>query len=128
MQFVYVDPSRNLLHIIYVATVGKDEGLQLLGDVNRALLQLTPGFRVLTDLRDLRSVDDDGYVFIRHVMDVCRTQGLTKVVRIVPRAMADFGFGIMSIFHYDRDIAVVNCLNLEEALDRLALQDGKQEP
>lgn len=124
MTFVYADGSRNLLHMIFVGMLDGAEARRMLDAAKRALESLRPGFAILTDLRDLRAVKRDAIKIIEELMDLCNERGLGKVVRVLPVETENFGFAIMSFFHYSHDVHVVTCLNLEEAGAHLSAASG----
>ena len=115
MNFVYADASRNLLHLIYVGTLDKAAAEQMLDAVKRARVCLRPGFDILADLRDLKAVEKDAVSSIHEQMHILDARGAGKVVRVLPNETENFGFAIMSIFHYGQEVRFVTCLNLEEA-------------
>ena len=120
MNFVYADESRKLLHLIYVGTLHKAAAQAVLEATRVALRSLPPGFDVLSDLRELKSVDKEAIPTLDEIMDLVNAHGVGKVVRILPAATEDFGFAIMSLFHYGHAVRIVTCLHLEEAVARLS--------
>ena len=125
MHFVYADASRNLLHVIYVGTLDKAAAQHVRDAVKASRVSLRPGFDVLADLRDLKAVDNDAVTIIDELMDFLNECGAGKVVRVLPDETENFGFAIMSIFHYGRDVRVVTCLDLEEAMAALSFSRGR---
>ena len=126
MHLVYANAKQNLLHLILVGALGKAEGKALLEDVERALPSVQRGFVLLTDLRDVTSVDADAYAFVKELMELCEERGVKKVVRVLGETEDDLGFTIMSFFHYGHNVAVVTCLNMDQALRRLSIeQEGE---
>jgi len=120
VNFVYADESRKLLHLIYVGTLDKAAAQAVLAATRGALPSLTPGFDVLSDLRELKAVDKEAIAALDELMDLINAHGVGQVVRILPAQTEDFGFGIMSLFHYGHAVRIVTCLHLEEAVARLA--------
>lgn len=120
MNFVYADESRKLLHLIYAGTLDKAAAQALLEATRGALHALTPSFDVLSDLRELKAVDKDAIAALDELMDLINAHGVEQVVRILPAATEDFGFAIMSLFHYGQAVRIVTCLCLEEAVARLS--------
>ena len=120
MNFVYADEARKLLHVIYVGTLDTAAAHALLEATRGALRSLTPGFDVLSDLRELKAVDKEAIAEVDELMDLINAHGVGKVIRILPAATEDFGFAIMSLFHYGHAVRIVTCLHLEEAVARLA--------
>jgi hypothetical protein len=119
MNFVYADEAQNLLHLIFVGTLDRAAGQPLLDAVKRALLPLRPGIVVLSDLRDLKAVDKEALPCIDELMELVNAHGVRKVVRVLPAPTENFGFAIMSLFHYGHDVRFVACLQLEEAVAHL---------
>jgi len=115
MNFTYADASRNLLHLIFAGTLDATAAAELLKDVTKASLHLRPGFDVLSDFRDLKSIDRKAIRMVDDLMEFLTRQGVGRVVRILPSEKENFGLAIMSIFHYGKDVRFVTCLNLEEA-------------
>lgn len=86
-------------------------------DINK----LKKGFSVLTDLSSLESVDIKVRPFIVKLMDLLNSNGVSKVVRIIPNNDKDIGFMIMSMFHYSSDVAIYTCKTHQEAEKHLKL-------
>jgi anti-anti-sigma regulatory factor len=91
------------------------ESLQLL------LAEMQPGFQLLTDLSEVKSMSTSTAPYIGQIMELCTQKGLESVIRVLPaEARNDIGFGIMSQFHYGPHVQIVICDSLEEARDHLA--------
>ena len=119
MSFAYADDTRNLLHLIYVGTLDRAEAKALLEAARKVLPSLRRGFDILSDLRDLKVIEREAVEVVDELMELCNQHGSGRVVRVLPNATENFGFPIMSIFHYDRDVRFVTCLDLEEATKHL---------
>jgi hypothetical protein len=52
---------------------------------------------------------------IERTMDRIRTQGVARIVRIIPDPRKDIGFNIMSLFHYPEGLQIITCENQAEA-------------
>jgi len=116
---VEVDKTANLLSIDYGGRIDVEE-IQQCGEKIRSLLgDLQPGFRLLTDLTNLESMDLECVPHIKRMMDLCNKQGVHTVVRVIPDPHKDIGLNIMSLFHYDRRVHIVTCKNLAEAKSAL---------
>jgi hypothetical protein len=120
VNFVYADESRNLLHLIYVGKLDCAEAKRMFDATKRTLAPLRRGFDILADLRDLKAVEKDAVKIIDKLMDLCNERGVRRIVRVVSNHTDDFGFGIMSCFHYDHNVRFVTCLTLNEAVERLS--------
>lgn len=121
MNFVYVDDSRNLLHLIYVGMLDKTSAGQLRNAVMAVSARFRDGFDILADLRDVKGVEKEAVSIIDELMELLDKRGVRRVVRILPEDTENFGFGIMSIIHYSHDVRFVTCLNLEEAMAALSI-------
>jgi anti-anti-sigma regulatory factor len=86
-----------------------------LGELQAAVDSVPTGFRLLVDLTNLKSMSTACAPYIDQVMDLCNEKGVTKVVRIVPDSKKDIGLGIMSHFHYSRDVQIITCETADEA-------------
>jgi hypothetical protein len=120
MVQVAADKSRNLLTISYSQEVGLEEAKGCVEKVKTLLAEVKPGFRLLTDLSGLETMDVACAVYIRRAMDWCNRKGVQKVVRVIPDPHKDIGLNIMSLFHYRHGVPIVTCARMEEALAILA--------
>jgi hypothetical protein len=114
-----VDASRNLLKVSYTKHVVVED--TRFGEERIRLLmpELKPGFRLLTDLSAVESIDLACVPYIRRVMDLCNANGVERVVRVIPDPQKDIGFNILSLFHYRRRVKIVTCETLAEAMRAL---------
>ena len=110
-----VDKARNLLKISYSQHVTAEETKRWQEEFRPMLAELQPGFRLLTDLSVLESMDMACVPHIEAVMDLCDKNGVELVVRVIPDPQKDIGLNILSLFHYDRDVHIVTCETIEEA-------------
>jgi hypothetical protein len=119
MHLIYPDVARNRLHLIFVGVVDKASGRAVLRDVKAALKILPRGFDLLTDLRDMKSLSRDSEAYIKSIMALFGAHGIKRIARILHEPTDDFGFKLMSYFHYGPKVPIVICSNLEEALKQL---------
>ena len=117
---VEVDKSKNLLKISYAQHVGPEDTKRVEEKIPALVLDLRPGFRLLTDLSALESMDLGCVPYIKRMMDLCNKKGVEMVVRVIPDPHKDIGLNILSLFHYRRRVRIVTCETLEEALEVLA--------
>jgi hypothetical protein len=117
---VAVDKSRNLLKITYAQRVGAEDTKRVEEQIPPLLADVRPGFRLLTDLSGLESMDLACVPYIKRMMDLCNRQGVEAVVRVIPDPRKDIGLSILSLFHYRRRVRIVTCATLEEAMKVLA--------
>ena len=117
---VETDTARNLLLIAYREHVRPAELAQGRAQVAAALEAMKPGFRLLTDLSGLDSMEYACAAEIEAMMDLFRAKGVAEVVRVVPDPRKDIGFAVMSHFHYDRETPVLTVDSRAEALEKLS--------
>ena len=116
---VEVDKARNLLKISYAQHVGPEDTQRVQEKIPTLLPDLRPGYRLLTDLRGLDSMDLTCVPYIKRMMDLCNKQGIEMVVRVIPDPQKDIGLNILSLFHYRRRVRIVTCETLAEAMQAL---------
>ncbi len=73
------------------------------------------GFTVLVDLSRLELMDLECGHAIARIMDLCRTHGVGKVVRVMPDPSKDIGVNILSIIHYRGKVPIATVETLAEA-------------
>jgi anti-anti-sigma regulatory factor len=84
------------------------------------LPNLTKGFKILTDLSGLNSMDALCVSELKRMMDLCRKSGVGTVARVIPDPAKDIGFNILSLFHYRDKVHVLTFQTLAEAEQALA--------
>ena len=114
-----VDNTKNLLTIWYAQHVGPEDTKRVAEQVLTLLADARPGFRLLTDLSGLESMDLACVPHIKRMMDLCNKKGVEMVVRVIPDPQKDIGLNILSLFHYRRRVRIVTCATLEEAMKAL---------
>jgi hypothetical protein len=77
---------------------------------------MRPGFRLLSDLTGLESMDPTGTSYIAAMMDLFAAKQVGLVVRVIPDPHKDIGLNILSYFHYGSQVQVVTYQNLSDAL------------
>jgi hypothetical protein len=120
MFSVEVSHAERLIKIIWSGQVDSDEMRRCAEEIGVATSKIPPGFRLLADMTDLKSMDYAGASYIGSVMDLCVIKQVEHVVRVIPDPRKDIGLNIMSHFHYGSKIRVTNCENLVDAMRRLA--------
>ena len=114
------DKPKNLLRINFWGHVTADQAKQGTDQLAGLLVDTTPGFRLLSDMTSLESMDTACIPYIRNSMDLLNKRGVATVVRVIPDAHKDIGFNILSLFHYRPNIHIATCKTLEEAMRVLA--------
>ena len=118
MYLLQIDPMHNRLHITLAGNFDERQADKLCAEVMMRLHELQHGFHILCDLSGLATFDREAKKHYRKLMDICRENGVHKVIRIIPDSMDNYGLTIMSHFHY-KNVCVVTCPNLQEALVHL---------
>ena len=75
---VEVDKAKNLLRISYAQHVGPEDTERGQRKIPALLADLRPGFRLLTDLSALESMDLACVPHIKGVMDQCNKKGVER--------------------------------------------------
>ncbi len=117
-----VDKANNLLKVRYTGRVTSAETQRGADEVEDVLKDLLPGFRLLTDLSALDSMERECVPHLEKLMDACNHKGVAVVARVIPDPHKDIGLNIMSLFHYHRGVRIVTCATLEEANQALGLR------
>jgi len=120
MVDVEIDKARNLMRVSFRGHVDRAEAQQSRQKVAAAVEEMKPGFRLLTDLSELGSMEYACSPEIAASMDLLRTKGVALVVRVVPDPHKDIGFKVLSHFHYGKAIPVLTCETRAEALEKLS--------
>ncbi len=108
-------PAKQLLTLHFAGHVTAGEIAQGFAAVLPCLQELRPGFRVLTDLTELRSMDVECAAGLGTWMERFAQYGVGTVVRVIPDPQLDIGFDILSRFHYGPDVGFETCETLEDA-------------
>ncbi len=114
-----IDKPMNLLTIVYAGRVSAQETRNQLPDLQKLLEWLTPGFCLLTDMTELESMDLQCAPDIEQMMHLCDQRGVEAIIRVIPDPQKDIGMNIMSRFHYGREVRIVTCETMREALEVL---------
>ena len=118
MYLLEIDQSRDILHLTLMGTIDAAEAETVLSELERRREELQKGFTILTDLTSLEALEPSTAPYIQKTMDLCNECGVGKVIRIILEPAQNFGFTVMSYFHYDEGVPVVTCSTLEEAAKR----------
>jgi hypothetical protein len=117
---VEAEPAKKLLIMTFAQHVGPEELEQANVKLPALLDQLPPGFRLLSDLSRLESMDPACLGYIKTNMDLLNKRSVSKVVRVIPDPQKDIGLNILSLFHYRRGLPIVTCETMDEAMAVLA--------
>lgn len=110
-----------MLNVRFIGRVQLEQLQDAREDMTAELGALSPGFRYLVDFSQLDSMGLDCVPEIGKVMELVNEAGASLTVRFIPDPSKDIGMNILTIFHYPKDLKVVNCQNLAEMASALDL-------
>lgn len=119
MYLLEIDRVLNRVHITLAERFDASQAKALQDELQLRLKELDRGFSILCDLTTLEEFDELAEPYYRSIMDLCNQNGVSKVVRIIPNPVQNFGLTVMSHFHYASGVPVIICRNLREALENL---------
>ncbi|MBC8205935.1 MAG: hypothetical protein H8E68_02150 [Kiritimatiellaeota bacterium] len=119
MYLLEIDRTQNRIHITLSDRVDEAQTKALLDELRLRVGELEPGFRILCDMTTLEEFNESAGVHYRSVMDLCNEANVSKIIRIIPNPIHNFGLTVMSHFHYNSGIPVVICKDFNEALRHL---------
>jgi hypothetical protein len=114
------DSSGRVLTMSFGDRVNAAEMKSCLEKVEGMLVDINPGFRLLTDLTSLESMDADCSADLGEMMSLCDAKGITAVLTVVPHPKKDIGFGLMEPFHYGKGVQITTHETLADAIQSLA--------
>lgn len=109
-----------LLTVGFSEHVTAEEMARCRAGVEGHLTGLKTGFRMLTDLSGLISMEPACATALGEIMDLCSSHGVSAIHRVSPNPQKDIGFAIMSPFHYEREVQIVTHKETAAALKSLA--------
>ena len=112
---IKADSVRNLIHISYLGQVNAAALKALAAQADEVVLQMRPGFTVLTDLSGLDSMTLGCVPHLTRMMDLFKARGIATTIRVIPDPRKDIGLTILSIIHYDSGVRILTCQTLAEA-------------
>jgi hypothetical protein len=112
---------RQLLCVSYVDVVTPEQLTRGRADVIGLLAELQPGFRLLVNLTQLKTMSIECLNEIGSLMEQFDRARVGMVVRVIPDETKDIGLNIMTVFHYQHHPSVVTCMSLTEAARVLEL-------
>jgi hypothetical protein len=121
MFLATINRPKQLLWMSFIETVGVAELEKAHAEVVSLFGELTNGFRLVTDLSQLDSMEVACTTEIARIMELCDQKGVGLVVRIIPDSTKDIGLNILTLFHYQKRPRVATCRNIAEAARLLAL-------
>jgi hypothetical protein len=120
MFSVEADDINRLIKISWSEIVTVDDMRKGAEEVRALTADIRPGFRLLTDLTGLESMDPTGASYIAAIMDLFAAKQVGLIVRVIPDPRKDIGLSILSYFHYGSQVRIETYQNLEDALQSLS--------
>ncbi len=114
MSKISYNKKSNLVTLRYKGHVDVKVAEELHQHFQILIPQCKPGFKILVDLSSVDEISRDVIPFITRIMDLCNQHGVSQVARVIPDPDKDIGFNILSVFHYDKGIKVVNYKSLDQ--------------
>ena len=121
-----VDTSGRVLTMSFGDHVDANEMKSCLEKVRSMLVGINPGFRLLTDLTSLQSMDADCSPYLGDMMSLCDERGISAVLTVVPHPKKDIGFALMEPFHYGEHVDVMTYETLADAIQSLAVDTNDE--
>jgi hypothetical protein len=116
---IEADLIAQVVHLTYSGDVDEDEMRRCVVEIRPVVAGMNPGFRLLTDLSGLRSMDFACAPHVGDIMNLCNEKKIGMVVRVIPDPGKDIGYSILSHFHYGPEVALKTFETLKDALQSL---------
>ena len=121
MILITSNKSKQLVYVNYSGRVGPADFQHSREDFLAQLAEMKPGFRLLSDLSQLESMDVACAAELGRMMKLVGEAGAGRVVRVIPDPRKDIGMNILTAFHYKGRPRPVACDTLPEAAELLGL-------
>jgi hypothetical protein len=120
MFSVEADDINRLVTINWSDQVTAEEMRECAEQLRTLTADIRPGFRLLSDLTGLKSMDPAGASYIGAIMDLFAAKQVSSIVRVIPDPHKDIGLNILSYFHYGSQVPMATYQNLSDALQSLS--------
>ena len=127
MVSVEIDRAKRLVIISAAGHVSEEEVEDAAEQLRKALQDVGPGSRALTDFRLLESIRPSASPHIADIMNALAEKQVASVIRIIPDPGKAVRLNILSQFRYAPELPITTVETLVEALDRLIEQKAEQE-
>ena len=121
MYKVQFDTTKNVLQINLEKYLSEEDSIFLYQEIKKNIYKLDKNFNLLTDLTKLNNIDENTTQHIKKIMNIINKHGVLNIYRIISETNKDFGFNIMSMFHYSKNVKIKTFTCLEEANNYLIL-------
>jgi anti-anti-sigma regulatory factor len=118
---VTVNKPKQILLLSFIGRVRAEELAIGFQDLAAFLSELSPGFRLLSDLSAVESFDKDCVKELAKAMELCDQKNVSLRVLVIPDPSKDIGLNILASFHYTRRPRTVTCANMVEAAKALEI-------
>ena len=112
---VTYDSKHNTIIVELAGKIDLAQGEQLYSAIQKSVPKDGKGFKILTDLTGIETVDPKIKGSIQKLMEFCDKQGVTEVLRAIADPSQDIGLNIMSLFHYSKKVTILTFQSREEA-------------
>ena len=120
MYSVEVDDINRLIKVNWSENVSADEMRECAEQLRALTANIKPGFRLLSDLTGLKSMDHTAASYIGAIMDLFAAKKVSLIVRVIPDPHKDIGLNILSYFQYGSHVQTATYQNLKDALQNLS--------
>ena len=111
--------EHNTVIIEFIDRVDVAQAEQSYLDIQKIVPTCGKGFKILTDFTLLDRMAFEVQGIIKKSMDFFNQHGVTEILRVIPDPEQDFGFNILSPFHYSKEVKFLTLQSREEAQARL---------
>ena len=125
MFSIETDRSKRLLVIGLAGHVNKQDVREAVEEVHKALEDVAPGFRVLTDFRWLESIRPSAAPHIAEMIKAIVDKQVGLVISVVSDPGKHVVLNVLSHFRYGSEVQIITFEKLADALEKLMEEDRK---
>ena len=118
-----VNKSNTAIVLIFTGAVDTQQTEELHNSLEKIMPKIKKGFKLLTNLSFMESMDVDAHLSIEKSMQLMDKYGVSQISRIIPDSNKDIGFNIMSMINYSSGVKVNTYTSAGEALQSVFLKD-----
>jgi len=116
------DASGQILTIGYIDQVVPDQVELCRRTIRDEMQHLRPGFALLVDLTNLKSMDAECAESLGAMIELCSSREMAVAVWVVPDPSKDIGLNLIARFHCWQPVRTHTRSNLAEAMKCLMLE------
>ena len=117
-----IDDAGRVFTLSYSSHVTPSEVNDFRDAVRHHMDRLRPGFVLLSDLSNLKSMDPACAEGLGVLMEAISERGPSLVLRVIPDPSKDIGLNLISLFHCWRPVRTHTRTNLAEAVKCLLIE------